>query len=358
MRVSRKIVEARLMEGGIKYAVLELDSGYRALVTERWGRILGPFDPEEGHSFLWLNPLVWGTAESFTSALTEGAWNVGGERVWIAPEIRINIKDRSAFWDTYELPREIDPGNWELSFRGSAVSLSQKLSLRLYNPPSGELHLKIERSVVSVPNPLRHLSIFHQLIEGVSYAGYRHDVILSMINSQQGDAQCEAWTICQLEPPGTILVPCTPGVEYVDYFEPADSSCVRFYPEAAKLFITGNRRYKVGLRSPHLLGRAAYLHRSSPVSELVVRTYFNDPTSEYVEEPGPLTGCRGLSFHVYNDGGLFGGFGELECNGRTLGVSIGRTVSRDEFGFWYFRGPKKRLLDIGRIFLGDAVYKI
>ena len=195
-------------------------------------------------------------------------------------------------------------------------------------------------------------------MDGVSYAGYRHGVALAMTGSNDREAQCEAWTLCQLEPPGTILVPCTVGTEYQDYYEPADSSCLRFVEGAVAFSLTGNRRYKVGLRSPHLLGRVAYLKPAGSQSELFVRNFLNDPSSEYVEEPDGLPGCRGLSFHVYNDGGVFGGFGELECNGRTVGAHTGRTENHDEFGFWYFRGPKERILDIGRILIGSGVDKI
>jgi hypothetical protein len=50
-----------------------------------------------------------------------------------------------------------------------------------------------------------------------------------------------------------------------------------------------------------------------------------------------------LSVHVYNDGGVFGGFGELECNGRTIG---GKTVASglDEFAFWFLAAPKRRFV--------------
>ncbi len=354
MAISRAMVEERLASAGLNYAVLELGSGYSVIVTERWGRILGPFDTE-GRSFMWLNPHVWASAEVFSAALAEGLWNVGGERFWIAPEIRLNIKDRAAFWETYELPAAMDPGTWKLAPRGASVSLSQELSLRLHNPAAGALGLKVDRSVAPVPNPLRHLRSAERLMDCVSYAGYRHEVSLAMTQTEDRDAQCEAWTLCQLDPPGTILVPCTAGAEYQDYYEGVDASCLRFVEGAAAFSVTGTRRYKVGLRSPQLLGRAAYLKLAGSRSELFVRIFPNDPSSEYVEEPGDLPGCRGLSFHVYNDGGVFGGFGELECNGRTVGAHTGRAESRDEFGFWYFRGPRERILDIGRILIGTGV---
>ncbi len=354
MAITRATVEGRLTEAGLDYAVLALGPDYSVVVTERWGRILGPFD-HEGRSFMWLNSGVWSTAEAFSAALAMGLWNVGGERLWIAPEIRINIKDRSAFWESYALPSAMDPGSYSLATDRGSATLSQELSLTVYNPSAGELRLRVDRSVVPAANPLRYLSSIERLMEGVAYAGYRHSVGLASPEGGAAVSPCEAWTLCQLEPPGTILVPCTEGVEYQDYYEAADGNCLRFSEGAAAFSITGARRYKVGLRSPQLLGRAGYFKFAASRSELMVRSYPNDPSSEYVEEPDKLPGCRGLSFHVYNDGGEFGGFGELECNGRTIGAGTGRAVSSDDFYFWYFRGEAERIRAIGRVLLGSGV---
>lgn len=357
MEISRVMVEERLAAAGLAYVVLDLSPEHAVLVTERWGRVLGPFD-STGRSLMWLNPQVWASEEAFSTAITEGLWNVGGERFWIAPEIRLNNRDRTAFWDTYKVPAAMDPGSWKLASGRGSAALYQELAMDVYNPPAGELRLRVERSVVPVTNPLRYLSSAERLMQGVSCAGYSHGVSLAMTGPQASGVQCEAWTLCQLNPPGTILVPCTTRVEYQDYYEPVDSGCLHFLEGAAVFSVTGTRRYKVGLRSPHLLGRAAYIKLAGPRSELLVRTFPNDPSSEYVEEPDSLPGCRGLSFHVYNDGGEFGGFGELECNGRTIGAGTSRIESRDEFGFWYFLGSRERIIDIGRILLGNGVDRL
>jgi hypothetical protein len=154
-------------------------------------------------------------------------------------------------------------------------------------------------------------------------------------------------------------------VEYEDYYEKADDKCLRIVEGAVYLSVTGKRRYKVGLRSPHLLGRVGYI---KPVRgeteakeenvELLVRAFQNDPSSEYVEEPDAIPGCRGLPFHVYNDGGKFGGFGELECNGRTISADIRsappRAISVDDFPFWYFQGPSRQIAQIAMVLLGNG----
>jgi hypothetical protein len=108
------------------------------------------------------------------------------------------------------------------------------------------------------------------------------------------------------------------------------------------------------LRAPHLTGRVGFLKSfSSGDAQLIVRNFLIDPSSEYVEEPAGHRGCRGLAVHVYNDGGVFGGFGELECNGRTVGGAADPSGT-DDFGFWLFNGPEGRIRQIAAVLLGPA----
>ncbi len=354
MEIYLETVLSRLSGGGIRHALLEVGSGRVAVATERWGRILGPFD-RDGRSILWLNPDVWADPDAFSLAVSEGAWNVGGERCWIAPEIRLNIRDRADFWGTYALPPAIDPGSWSLSADGVHIRLSCEARLDLFNPASGDASYQVERTVSAAPNPLRSLRSFDSLMAGIDFAGYVHRIRLTSLGGSDPSARLEAWTLCQLVPPGRIVVPCAEGAEHEDYYEPADGDCMDIGADRVVFSVTGKRRYKVGLRSPQLFGRAGYLKElPGGEAELLVRAFSNDPGSEYVEEPDSLPLCRGLSFHVYNDGGAFGGFGELECNGRTIG-GPGAVESVDDFSSWLFRGPSAAVRRIGRALLGRSL---
>ena len=105
------------------------------------------------------------------------------------------------------------------------------------------------------------------------------------------------------------------------------------------------------MRSTHLTGRVGFFKRlPGGRAELVVRNFFNDPSSEYLEEPAAKPGCRGLSVHVYNDGGVFGGFGELECNGRTIGGAAGRKGRTISALVLY--GEEEKILAIAGVLLG------
>jgi hypothetical protein len=344
-------VVSRLRENRLDYAELQVGARHRIVVSRRGGHILGPFEDAGGTSALWLNPKL-ASASAFAEFLRAGEWNLGGERIWIAPEIQFNIKDRRDFWGSYELPAAMDPGSWAISAGPRSVELSQDLELGCHNTASGSKRLTVRRVLRAAENPLRSLSAFEVLMSGVVFAGWHH---LALLSEVLGDGiMAESWNLAQVRPGGEAIIPCTPGLEYLDYYEPIDGSHLSVERGAARLKITGDRRYKVGFRTPNLLGRIGYLRQvGAEASELIVRNFHNDPSSSYVEEPADAIGCRGLSLNVYNDGGALGGFGELECNGRTIGGETGRSASSDEIALWYFRGTTGAIAAIAGILLGS-----
>ncbi len=337
----------------LAHAVLDLDAGHRLVVVERGGHALGPFDAD-GRPTLWLNPAAWQSAAAMADFVAAGNWNIGGERYWLAPEIRFTIRDRADYWGSYHLPAAMAPGNYRLAAGDRSVRLMADATLTCFNPEGDVAVVGIERRYRPLANPLRHLSAADRLLDGVAYAGFEHGADLTLRPGSTDGARVESWTLAQLIPDGTLVIPSSEGVEHEDYYEPVDAAHYRRAAGAALLSVTGRRRYKVGFRSPHLTGRLGYL-KALPDgrAQLVVRNFLNDPSSDYVEEPADRPGCRGLSVHVYNDGGLFGGFGELECNGRTIGGEAG-SGGRDAFAFWQFTGPAHRIRAIAAILLGTG----
>lgn len=335
--IGRGEVLSRLREQGLEHREFQVGTGHTIVVSKRGGHILGPFAGETGPSALWINP-AFASASAFQAFLEAGDWNMGGERIWIAPEIQFNIKDRRDFWGSYELPPAMDPGAYSLAEGSGSIELYLELELRCHNVSSGCKRLRVGRSIRAAANPLSSLRAFGSpLMRGVAFAGWRHRVDLS--EAEADGAMAESWDLAQVRPGGLAIIPCTPGVEYLDYYEPIDVAHLDLAPGSARLKITGDRRYKVGFKSPTLFGRIGYLRRLGlGEAELFVRNFHNDPSSPYVEEPAAEIGCRGLSVNVYNDGGALGGFGEIECNGRTIGGETGRSSSSDEMVLWYFKG--------------------
>jgi hypothetical protein len=87
-------------------------------------------------------------------------------------------------------------------------------------------------------------------------------------------------------------------------------------------------------------------------ASLLVRSFFNNPSSPYADEPAHLPGGRGDSIYIYNDGGMFSGFGEMECMGQTIGGETGLTTSRDQQLLWLYVGAPETVRSIAGQLLG------
>ena len=97
--VERSTILRRFEENGLEHDVLELEGGAEMIVSERDGRIFGPFWGGSGESLFWVNP-VFLEPRAFKAFLAAEDWNLCGERVWIAPEIQFHVADRRGFWGT------------------------------------------------------------------------------------------------------------------------------------------------------------------------------------------------------------------------------------------------------------------
>jgi len=332
-----------LEEQGIAYEVLALQNEVTLVVVRRGGRLF-LFLPD-GESIFWLHQ-AFDDPNAFAKLVGRDEWNIGGERVWISPEIQFNIRDRRDVWASYHLPRQMDPGEWILErVTEDTCRLSQELPLETYNTASGQKRLIVERSIRPVEDPLRNLTAYRELTRGVVFSGYEHAITITEV--ERDGISCQAWDLIQLRPSGIVLVPGSPRAELTEYLEPSGSS-VESGHDHVRIHITGDQRFKVGIKAAHLFGRLAYLRRIDDGRAcLIVRNFFNNPSTPYIEEPPQTPGRWGDSVHVYNDGGALGGFGELECFGQTIGGDTDRTASRrcyDPLALRRTRGADRRHL--------------
>lgn len=350
-QITYRQVINRLKENGLPYAVLTLQNDVSIIISQRGGRIFGPFLSQESESIFWINS-AFARPDSFKALLDSGDWNLGGERIWIAPEIQYSIRDRTDYWGSYHLPEQVDPGRYVLSQpKPDQWRLSQDMTLEAYNLASGQKELHLERVIRRIEDPLRNLSDYRDLIDGVLFAGYEQ--VVSLSESKLDDIMSEAWSLVQLNPGGLLLIPASPRVEFTDYYEPIDESLQAIHSDHVRLKITGDWQYKVGYKAAHLFGRLAYFnHFDDGRAYLIARNFFNNPSLPYAEEPSHSPGCRGHSVHVYNDGGDFGGFGELECNAQTIGGVTGRSSSTDQLALWLYVGAADKLKKIALHLLG------
>lgn len=347
-------IRACLEEHELAYHTLKLQNGVSLIISRRGGRIFGPFlpagDSEGSPSLFWISG-IFDQPDAFGSFLASGDWNLGGERIWMAPEIQYSVHDRTDFWGTLDWPPQVDPGDYTLETLGEdRCRLSQEMTLQAYNVASGEKRLRLERIISPAEDPLRTLRNYEDLTEGVLFAGYEH--VVALAEDETNEIMSEAWSLVQLNPGGVLIIPASPAVAFVDYYEPA-GALQTIRPDHVRLQITGRHQYKLGYKAAHVFGRMGYYnYLDDGRAYLLVRTFYNNPARPYAEEPAHLPGWHGYSIHVYNDDGNAGGFGEMECNCQTIGGRTGRSASRDELMLWLYVGAPTKVKAIALHLLG------
>jgi hypothetical protein len=328
--------------------------GLRLVVTERGGRLLGPFLPD-GESLTWINPLL-GDSDSLAGFLASGDWNMGGDRIWIAPEVQYLASERERFNETCVIPAAMDPGAWDLSgpTDEDGWELRQEAVLEAYSLARGTKTLAVERTITPAANPLRRVRGFDALSRGVAYAGWRH--VVSLAETAPDAIVSETWNVLQVPPGGTVIVPCAPRADITEiggYRDAVPAAARTVRDGALRIPVTGDCQWKIGIRAPHLAGRMGYVGRTTDgTSTLVVRAFGIDPSGLYSEESFDQPGNNGNAVHVYHDDGELGRFAEMECTAPAIGGPTGRSASVDSFLSWVYVGPDASVREIGRHLLG------
>lgn len=335
-------VTDRFKETGIAHAELALDGGHTLILPERGGHALGPFD-KAGRSCFWLSN-AFADAAAFAALLERGDWNIGGMRLWIAPEIRLGVRDRARYWDTLTVQPDMEPTACGWSVEAGKAACRYAMRLEVYNPAAPAVELQVERKIAPVRNPLAGR------FPDLDYFGFEHEVTLRKTNASP--IALENWNLIQVRGGGKAFVPVTGEFLYQDYYEPLERSHYRTLPGVAVLNLDGKKRFKIGVAAASHFGRIGHWRMTGDnVAELLIYNYFNDPSALYAEQPADDPEASGLSMHFYNDGGMFGGFGELEANGRTIGCD-GVDARTDAFTVWGFRGGAEMVRMAAQSLLG------
>lgn len=337
-------VRTRLEENQIRYTVMELSNNAKIIVSEYGGRIFGPFI-DDGNSLCWINP-CFKTKESFGDFLILKEWNLGGDRIWLAPEMQYNVPDQTDFWGSYCVPASLDPGSYILSQNQYGHPLlSQDMTLDVYGHSIEKKELYIERTIRPLDNPLN-------MVKGLNaiFFGYEHQI--KLIEKEGDSVQSEAWNLLQFNPEGTLYIPTTSPAKYTEYYEPFEQGYQVIEPMHVELKIDAKKRYKVGYKAAITTGRSGYMSSCSDGEYLMIRNFYNDISGNYLKSPVHSPEERGHALHVYNDDGNIGHFAEHECSCTPIGGSSGRGVSLDRVQTMFFIGDRELLLEIRRTLLG------
>ncbi len=271
-------------------------------------------------------------------------WNIGGDRLWIAPERDWHWTDVSTFdLDNYLVAEAIDPGSWRIARQSAhTLAVTQSFTVQHRRRPAF-VHGTVERRFVFNTEPRPALP---GLEDRVNWST-TDTLELAGGTPHQG---MNLWRILQVPVGGEMFVP-TAGAAHRLHFGD-DTRLVTVSPTGITAMITGDQMYKIGLGQQSVADCIAYARPITPNSLLVIVRWFQiSPGATYLDTPMDQPGTPGDVIQIYNDNGVFGGFGELEVHGPglrvparaeavpgtrisdTLLTAVG-TMSRDAWEMW------------------------
>lgn len=329
----------RLEEQKIEYEVLDLHGGFKIIVTVRGGRILGPFK-ETGESLLWLNK-AFKNKDEFDALIKNNEWNIGGDRLWIAPELPFFCRKKIDFDNSYVVQPQMDPGNYQFEPWDGGVKLSQDVDIPVFEMAFDTKQFNISKMITRANNPLQYLDNVE--MDGVEFCGYEQDVEIEDV-SPHAQMYLEPWFLTQINPGGSILIPYFGVFEYIDYYEPVDDTIQIVHENYVEVRVTGDRKFKTGYKSANTMGRAVYINRLVENQYYAIfRNFHNDPGNPYACAPWHDKSKKGCSMFVYNDDNNLGGFAEFENSGLTMKSSIKKVRINSKLSEWFFIGGKAQI---------------
>ena len=317
--------------------------GSRVLVLPYGGRVLGLFAPGDDENFFWTHTAL----ENVSSARSfyEGdLWhNSGGERTWLAPEVDFFFPNFPKL-DRYFQQRELDPGSYQVSNKTGELSWINRATLSLSRTKQ-KVDLEISKALAAAINPLRHDQ--DVMFSGVQFAGYTLKTSLRVTGSEQ-PPYVGLWSLTQMPHGGEMLVPSFFRSAPKIYMGTISSEDLIVNEHLIRYKMRASGEHKLGIRAVAVTGRAGYIYSKNSQSSLIIRNFFVDPSSEYVDVPWAEQENFGFVFQACNVNSNLGAFSELEYHVPAIGAKACKSFSEDESQLWAFRGPDANIKAIAR----------
>lgn len=337
---------------GEHYAILPIGADEKLLIWEEAGRAFGPYTAEDSVGLYWTDGAL-ANAETCRAFRRSGGWNVGGDRLWVAPEFPFFTKRRSEFNATYTVQRTLDPGETKLTaVTENEIVLESDMEAELYEHRYSAKKLRAARRFTPCENPLRFAAGRDRWMQGVSFSGFCEDIRMEDL-SPEAPMALELWELCQVRAGGVFLIPYYgERFDYVDYYAPSAGQVLSLHDGCACIRVRSCAEHKIGARSYQSTGRVGYLlPEGGGQYTLLIRNYWNNPSDRYLKEPSDRRGENGCSLFVYMNDTRGDGFAELETTGETFGEN-GEDASRLALYHWFFRGSLDALQPILQALLG------
>lgn len=251
----------------------------------------------------WINP-SWA-----------GDWNPGGDRLWVSPEI-------DWFWGTrkqpdfsqYTVPAPVDPGRWRVDRQARGFCRIHQVATIRHRHRSTTLRCELARSFTLVHPP--------DDCELDQALAYQTDNELRILDGQKGQP-IGLWSLLQVPNGGEVVIPCRQRPASRLHFGSVPAALKERGKRELRFRITGDQQYKIGVRNESVTGHIAYARPVGNNYLVIYRRFFPQPWRCYCDRPMDAQQTPGDAVQVYNDGGAFGGFGEMEYHTPSLTVGQG-----------------------------------
>lgn len=309
------------------------------IVTEHGARVLGCILDGVEENLFWVNPRALESAAAAREAVSAGAWNIGGDRFWLAPEQELHwIGDGESL--DYSVPAGVDPGTFIASHaREDAIVLTgggQVVNQRHGNP----FEYRLVRGISLCEAPLAH--------PGARYVGYEISSELRVVQVDRPEAAYGLWHIVQVPAGGDAYIRARPDCPLLDYSNSDAPSRCRRIDGGLAMPIEAKRMHKIGVPATECCGLMGYVRAISAThSSLVVRRSTIFRGGLYVDYPAENRAQRDIALQVYDDDGGNGAYGELEYH---VPAAYGGNhfQARDVSRLWCFAGETAHIKEIAR----------
>lgn len=326
----------KLKKGNVRFDISHNGEDSAAIILPDYNRILGVWPDTNKPCPFWINGKFLESPNDKSVV-----WlNPGGHRMWIAPEREFFISDLNAPFDTYKVPRQIDPGQHEYEHENNIYSFFSRIDLYAYNSKV-KVPLSYKRNISFFGN--KEISkVINLNCNDFKCVAYQDDIILKT----ETDFKAGIWLLIQVPLDGQIYLPLNENGSYKEFFGNSEG---HIQIEDSVLNIKLNPikdDFKIGLIASSIKDRIAYIRQFENKTILVLKIFDKGNDAEYIDTPWQQSNVAGSAAQIFCGGNW--GFAELEVH---------TPVTRD--GSHYRSHFKSRIfiIDISSSTSADAVLK-
>ncbi len=328
-------------------------SGPGLLVSRRFGARVMAASPEglEGSNVLWVNPELG--QERFHADKSKN-WNVGGHRTWLAPEDAFYLDPA----DNWFVPSQMDPGEYQADAPAIDIFCSFANAFEITTRSGESLQLQLARRITLREAP--PASVSSSELSEIKFISF--EVAHSLKNLGRRTLGEDAphaglWSLLQVSPPGTMILPTRGPAAYTDYFDPVPDDRRWLGNNVITFKIDGAKRGKMGVAAEIAPEAVGYMSEVGGSPLLIVKQFSIKHDGTYVDRPWGKNRGNGDAVQTYNDDGEMGGFAEMECHAAAQSLARNEEQSHT-IVISAFIGPLGRLKSIGSRLLGTDLNKI